>query len=87
MRPRCCSPCEEEMIQARRSFSRYSVREVVVPYGTFGPDCDTGRGERGIPGAMAGASRQTAGDLTGADPSQERDDILIEAYARDAGQG
>ena len=33
--------CEEEKILARQSFSRYQVRETVVPYGTFGPDCDT----------------------------------------------
>jgi glycosyltransferase involved in cell wall biosynthesis len=33
--------CEEEKILARQSFSRYSVREVVEPYGTFGPNCDT----------------------------------------------
>ncbi|HTX76842.1 MAG TPA: glycosyltransferase [Terracidiphilus sp.] len=33
---------EEERILARQSFSRYDVREIVVPYGTFGPDCDTG---------------------------------------------
>jgi glycosyltransferase involved in cell wall biosynthesis len=32
--------CEEEKLLARRSFSRYNVREVVVPFGTFGPDCD-----------------------------------------------
>ena len=33
--------CEEEKLLARQSFSRYKVREVVVPYGTFGPNCDT----------------------------------------------
>jgi glycosyltransferase involved in cell wall biosynthesis len=33
--------CEEEKILARQSFSRYNVREALVPYGTFGPDCDT----------------------------------------------
>jgi glycosyltransferase involved in cell wall biosynthesis len=32
---------EEEKILARQSFPRYNVREVVVPYGTFGPTCDT----------------------------------------------
>jgi glycosyltransferase involved in cell wall biosynthesis len=32
--------CEEERILARRSFARYKVREMVVPYGIFGPDCD-----------------------------------------------
>ena len=32
--------CEEEKILARQSFSRYRVSEVVVPYGTFGPDCN-----------------------------------------------
>jgi glycosyltransferase involved in cell wall biosynthesis len=32
--------CEEEKILARQSFSRYNVRETVVPFGTFGPDCD-----------------------------------------------
>jgi glycosyltransferase involved in cell wall biosynthesis len=33
--------CEEEKILARKSFARYKVNEIVVPYGTFGPDCDT----------------------------------------------
>jgi glycosyltransferase involved in cell wall biosynthesis len=32
--------CEEEKILARQSFPGYQVRETVVPYGTFGPDCD-----------------------------------------------
>ena len=32
--------CEEEKILARQSFPRYQVRETVVPYGIFGPDCD-----------------------------------------------
>ena len=31
---------EEEKLLARQSFSGYNVREAVVPYGTFGPDCD-----------------------------------------------
>jgi glycosyltransferase involved in cell wall biosynthesis len=31
---------EEEKLLARQSFSGYKVRETVVPYGTFGPDCD-----------------------------------------------
>lgn len=33
--------CEEEKILARQSFPRYRVHETVVPYGTFGPECDT----------------------------------------------
>jgi glycosyltransferase involved in cell wall biosynthesis len=33
--------CEEEKILARNSFPRYQVREMVVPYGIFGPECDT----------------------------------------------
>ena len=33
--------CEEEKLLARQSFSQYQVREAVIPYGTFGPDCDT----------------------------------------------
>jgi len=32
---------EEERLLARQSFPGYNVREMVVPYGTFGPDCDT----------------------------------------------
>jgi glycosyltransferase involved in cell wall biosynthesis len=32
---------EEEKLLARTSFPGYRVRETVVPYGTFGPDCDT----------------------------------------------
>jgi glycosyltransferase involved in cell wall biosynthesis len=31
---------EEECLLARQSFSRYRVREMVVPYGTFGPTLD-----------------------------------------------
>jgi glycosyltransferase involved in cell wall biosynthesis len=33
--------CEEEKLLARQSFARYKVNEIVVPYGTYGPDCDT----------------------------------------------
>lgn len=32
---------EEEKILARQSFPDYHPREVVVPYGSFGPDCGT----------------------------------------------
>jgi len=32
--------CEEEKILARQSFPNYRVRETVVPYGIFPPDCD-----------------------------------------------
>jgi glycosyltransferase involved in cell wall biosynthesis len=32
--------CEEEKILARQSFPNYKVRETVVPYGIFDPDCD-----------------------------------------------
>jgi glycosyltransferase involved in cell wall biosynthesis len=33
--------CEEEKMLARQSFPGYDVRETVVPYGTFGPQCNT----------------------------------------------
>ena len=32
--------CEEEKILARQSFPGYQVREAVVPYGIFSPECD-----------------------------------------------
>jgi glycosyltransferase involved in cell wall biosynthesis len=32
--------CEEEKLLARQSFSGYRVREAIIPYGSFGPDCD-----------------------------------------------
>jgi len=32
--------CEEEKLLARQSFSRYKVNEAVIPFGSFGPDCD-----------------------------------------------
>lgn len=32
--------CTDEMLLARQSFSRYRVHETVMPFGTFGPDCD-----------------------------------------------
>jgi len=32
--------CADEMLLARQSFSHYRVRETVMPFGTFGPDCE-----------------------------------------------
>jgi hypothetical protein len=44
-------------------------------------------GQPGVSGAMAGATRQAAGDLPGANPSQERDRHSDRGVCRHAGQG
>jgi glycosyltransferase involved in cell wall biosynthesis len=74
--------CEEEKILARQSFSRYNVREAVVPYGTFGPNCDTrAASEEFLARWPELRGKQLAISLGRIHPKKGTD-ILIEAFAR-----
>jgi glycosyltransferase involved in cell wall biosynthesis len=73
--------CEEEKILARQSFPGYQVLETVVPFGTFGPECDT---------LMAGEEFLTQWPIlrgkrmaisVGRIHPKKGTDILIEAFA------
>lgn len=74
--------CEEEKILARRSFSRYRVREVVVPYGTFGPDCDTAAASEEFLSRFPELRGKRLAISLGRIHPKKGTDILIEAFAR-----
>ena len=78
--------CEEEKIQARRSFSRYSVREMVVPYGTFGPDCDTGAASEEFLARWPELRGKRVAISLGRIHPKKGTDILIKAYAATLGK-
>jgi glycosyltransferase involved in cell wall biosynthesis len=71
---------EEEKILARKSFSRYSVREVVVPYGTYGPDCDSSAAEDFLAQWPQLRGKRLAISLGRIHPKKGTD-ILIESFA------
>jgi glycosyltransferase involved in cell wall biosynthesis len=73
--------CEEEKILARQSFSRYHVREAVVPYGTFGPDCDTAAASEEFLGRFPELRGRRLAISLGRIHPKKGTDILIEAFA------
>jgi glycosyltransferase involved in cell wall biosynthesis len=73
--------CEEEKILARQSFSRYDVREEVVPYGTFGPDCDTAAASEEFLGRWSQLRGKRLAISLGRIHPKKGTDILIEAFA------
>lgn len=78
--------CEEEKILARLSFSPYKVRETVVPYGTFGPNCDlTAASEEFLERWPVLRGKRLALALGRIHPKKATD-ILIEAYAQTLGR-
>jgi len=78
--------CKEEMLQARRSFSGYKVREMVVPYGTFGPDCDTVAASGEFLARWPELSGKRLAISLGRIHPKKGTDVLIEAYAATLGK-
>ena len=74
--------CEEEKILARQSFPGYNVRETVVPYGTFGPDCDTAAASEGFLSRFPELRGKRLAISLGRIHPKKGTDILIEAFAR-----
>jgi glycosyltransferase involved in cell wall biosynthesis len=77
---------EEEMLQARRSFSGYDVREMVVPYGTFGPDCDTAAASQEFLARWPELRGKRLAISLGRIHPKKGTDVLIEAYAATLGK-
>jgi glycosyltransferase involved in cell wall biosynthesis len=73
--------CEEEKILARQSFSRYNVREAVVPYGTFGPNCDTDAASEEFLARWPELRGKRLAISLGRIHPKKGTDILIEAFA------
>ena len=78
--------CKEEMLQARRSFSGYDVREMVVPYGTFGPDCDTVAASGEFLARWPELRGKRLAISLGRIHPKKATDVLIEAYAATLGK-
>jgi len=73
--------CEEEKILARQSFSRYKVRETVVPYGTFGPNCDTAAASEEFLARWPELRGKRLAISLGRIHPKKATDILIESFA------
>lgn len=73
--------CEEEKILARQSFPRYQVRETVVPYGTFGPGCDTADAAEEFLTQWPSLRGKRLAITMGRIHPKKGTDILIEAFA------
>jgi glycosyltransferase involved in cell wall biosynthesis len=72
---------EQEKLLARQSFRRYRVRETVVPFGIFGPDCDrASAAEEFLTRWPVLANKRLAISL-GRIHAKKGTDILIEAFA------
>jgi glycosyltransferase involved in cell wall biosynthesis len=73
--------CEEEKILARQSFSGYRVHEAVVPYGTFGPDCDTAAASEEFLARWPELRGKRLAISLGRIHPKKGTDILIESFA------
>jgi glycosyltransferase involved in cell wall biosynthesis len=78
--------CEEERILARQSFSPYCVREAVVPYGTFGPNCDTAAASEEFLARWPDLRGKRLAISLGRIHPKKGTDILIEAFADTLGK-
>ncbi len=73
--------CEEEKILARQSFSRYKVNEIVVPFGTFPPDCDLEAAKGEFLARWPEVRGKRVAVTMGRIHPKKGTDILIEAFA------
>ena len=73
--------CEEEKLLARQSFSRYSVREVVIPFGSFGPDCDLAAGAEEFLARWPELRGKRLAISLGRIHPKKGTDLLIQAFA------
>jgi glycosyltransferase involved in cell wall biosynthesis len=73
--------CDEEKILARQSFPRYKVREIVVPYGIFGPECDTAAAAEEFLARWPELRGKRLAITMGRIHPKKGTDILIEAFA------
>ncbi len=78
--------CEEERVLARQSFAPYSVREVVVPYGTFGPECDTAAASEEFLARWPELRGKRLAISLGRIHPKKATDVLIEAFAATLGK-
>jgi len=78
--------CEEEKVLARQSFARYKVRESVVPYGTFGPDCDLAAASEEFLERWPDLRGKRLALALGRIHPKKATDILIEAFAATLGK-
>jgi glycosyltransferase involved in cell wall biosynthesis len=74
--------CEEEKILARQSFSRYKVREMVVPFGTFPPDCELASAREEFLAKWPEVRNKRVAVSVGRIHPKKGTDILIEAFAQ-----
>jgi glycosyltransferase involved in cell wall biosynthesis len=73
--------CDEEKILARKSFPRYHVKEVVVPYGIFGPECDTTAAAQEFLAQWPELRSKRLAISMGRIHPKKGTDLLIEAFA------
>jgi glycosyltransferase involved in cell wall biosynthesis len=73
--------CDEEKILARKSFPGYRVTEIVVPYGIFGPDCDTSAAAEELLTQWPILRGKRLAISIGRIHPKKGTDILIEAFA------
>lgn len=73
--------CEEEKILARQSFTPYHVRETVVPYGIFGPQCDTAQAVQSFLAQWPQLRNKRLAITMGRLHPKKAIDVLIEAFA------
>jgi glycosyltransferase involved in cell wall biosynthesis len=73
--------CEEEKILARQSFPGYRVRETVVPYGIFGPECDSAEAAEEFLTQWPELRGKRIAITIGRVHPKKGTDLLIEAFA------